>query len=287
MAQLDWEDACLRVRDDDGLPCRDVGAWSEDKLFVWHKYIQTTTSAMVGKPAWKAGLAYVDLFAGPGVCRVRETGRRLPGSPLIALMAPKPFEVVALVEKDARLAEACRKRTSRIASANAPLVIEGDANVVVPDIVKLLPRGALTLAFIDPEGLDVHWSSVSSLAGAGRVDLLILFADAYDAVRNLDNFLSGSDDRLDRMMGPKSQWKDRVRQLPNWEGNTLREFFADEYIGLLKSQLGYVAAGTKTISGPSGPLYRLIYASKHPRGLDFWNKVDFKDRRGQAGLFGP
>lgn len=289
MAKLTWNEACEsgQVQHDDGLPVRDVGAWSEDKLFVWHKYIQTTTSAMVGKSAWMAGLVYVDLFAGPGICRIRETGRRIPGSPLIAMLAAKPFSQVLLVEKDPHLAAACRTRVRRIASLPVPTVFEGDSNDRVIDVVRSIPRGALTLAFVDPEGLDARWETIATLAGAGRVDLLLLFADAYDAVRNLDNFLSGADPRLDDTLGPKSDWREGVRRLPNWEGNVLRAFFAEQYVGQLKKHLGYRVAGSKVIRGPSGPLYRLIYASKHDRGLDFWNKVDHRDRHGQSGLFGP
>jgi hypothetical protein len=33
------------------------------------------------------------------------------------------------------------------------------------------------------------------------------------------------------------------------------------------------------------PLYRLIFASKHKRGHDFWNKVIKKDVYGQSKLF--
>lgn len=241
---------------------------------------------MVGKPAWKSGLAYVDLFAGPGVCRVRGTTRKLPGSPLIAAMAAKPFAQITLVESDADCAAACKSRLKALGCDRAR-VIQGDCNAVIEQVVASLPPGALTLAFIDPEGLDTAWETVERLANAGRVDLLILFADAYDAIRNLDRFLSGEDNRLSRVMGPKSKWQDRVRSLPNWEANTLRDFFSSEYIDLLKSHLGYKACDTKIVKGPSGPMYRLIYASKHAQGLDFWKKVDFKDRHGQAGLFGP
>lgn len=32
------------------------------------------------------------------------------------------------------------------------------------------------------------------------------------------------------------------------------------------------------------PLYRLIFASKNAKGLEFWNKVTAKDRTGQMGF---
>lgn len=284
MAQMTWEGACERVRSDDGLPVRKVGAWSEDKLHVWHKYIQTTTVAMVGKPAWKAGIYYVDLFAGPGVCTVADSGKRIPGSPIIAALAPKPFTRILMCELDPAIASACEKRMNALNATHAS-VFQGNSNDLVDSIAKEIPAKALTLGFLDPEGLDVHFETVERLASIGQVDLLILFADAYDALRNLESLLDGSDDRLDRMLGPGSNWKDEVRKLPNWEGNTLREYFSKKYIEQLKGRLGYAAADTKIIKGPKGPLYRLVYVSKHERGLDFWRKVDHRDRFGQAQLF--
>ena len=86
-----WQELCQKVAIDDHLKVRDVGSWTIDKLFFWNRYIEIATTAMVGHPQWSAGLIYVDLFAGPGVCRLRDTGERLPGSPLIAANAPKAF----------------------------------------------------------------------------------------------------------------------------------------------------------------------------------------------------
>ncbi|MBN8598663.1 MAG: three-Cys-motif partner protein TcmP [Planctomycetes bacterium] len=285
MAQVPWEEACARVRDDDGLPCREVGAWSEDKLFVWHSYIQTTSTSMVGKPQWAAGLFYVDLFGGPGVCQVKNSTRRLPGSPLIAAMAAKPFKHIFVVDSDQRNAVACEQRLAKVGAKDRATVFTGDSNKIVNEIARRIPKGALTLALVDPEGLDVDFETLRTLSSAGRVDLLILFADAYDALRNLDAFVSGDDKRLDRMLGARSDWRKRLGELPNWEPNNLREFFSRQYIETLKNELGYAAADTKIIRGPHGPLYRLVYASKHPRGLDFWQKVDARDRHGQKGLF--
>jgi hypothetical protein len=84
-----WPDLCKLYEADDGLPAREVGSWTEDKLYFWNRYIDITTKAMIGNPQWPAGLAYVDLFAGPGICRLKETGRRIPGSTLIAANSPK------------------------------------------------------------------------------------------------------------------------------------------------------------------------------------------------------
>ena len=110
MARNRWPELCESVKQDDGLPTRMVGHWSENKLFFWSRYIEITTSAMVGHSKWQTGLIYVDLFAGPGVCTIRESKKRIPGSPLIAANAPKPFKKIILCEKDSTLVDACEKR---------------------------------------------------------------------------------------------------------------------------------------------------------------------------------
>ncbi len=99
-----WDEVCQLVHEDDRLPVRNVGSWTEDKLWFWNRYIDIATSAMVGHPAWPNGLVYVDLFAGPGVCVVRDTNRRIPGSAVIAANAPKPFRHIIACELDDELA---------------------------------------------------------------------------------------------------------------------------------------------------------------------------------------
>jgi hypothetical protein len=45
-----WPELCELVEQDDGLPTRDAGPWTEDKLFFWNRYIDITTTSMVGHP---------------------------------------------------------------------------------------------------------------------------------------------------------------------------------------------------------------------------------------------
>ncbi len=68
-----WSELCKSVESDDGHYARESGFWAEEKLFRWNRYIEITTTAMVGHRAWPNGVAYVDLFAGPGVCVNRES----------------------------------------------------------------------------------------------------------------------------------------------------------------------------------------------------------------------
>ncbi len=286
MAKDRWPELCEQVSEDDGLPTRTVGHWSEEKLFFWNRYIDITTRAMVGNPHWKAGLVYVDLFAGPGICTLKDSGRRIPGSPLIAANAPKPFEKIIVCEKDPACAEACRIRLEKTSARNRVCVLEGDCNQRVGEIARMIPDRALTLVFSDPTGLHGHFETIRTLSRCGRVDLLILFADTYDIVRNVDLYeQQGIASHLDRVLGPDSHWRDKWSQLVNRSPENIRRLFADIYQKELSQKLGYKEFGEKTIKCAGKPLYRLIYASKHERGLDFWNKITKKDPSGQKRLF--
>ncbi|MBI2825277.1 MAG: three-Cys-motif partner protein TcmP [Planctomycetia bacterium] len=279
-----WHELCQLVATDDGRPVREVGIWTEKKLWFWNRYVDIVTSAMVGHPMWRTGLAYVDLFAGPGVCVIRENGRRIPGSVLIAAHAPKPFRRIVACELNPDLANACEARIANTSAAGRCRIVTGDCNARIHDILSAIPESVLTLAFIDPPGLDAHFETIRTLAAKGRVDLLVLFADAVDALRNVGQYTTQQDSNLDLVLGVDSNWRTRRKELNDCTANRFRILLADIYRGQLR-QLGYSQFGEKIMSTRHGPLYRLVFASKHERGLEFWDKVTKKDKGGQKDLF--
>jgi three-Cys-motif partner protein len=284
MAQDRWPELCKLYTSDDGLQVREVGSWTEDKLFFWNRYIDITTRAMVGHPKWPAGLVYVDLFAGPGICKLRESGRRIPGSTLIAANTPKPFRAILAIELNADLANALAARLKNSPAAAVAKVFEGNCNTAINQLVPHIPERALTLGFIDPEALNVDFETVKKLSDCGQVDLLILFADRMDLVRNVDRYENENPSILDRMMGSHSRWRERWAQLANRSADNICRLFVDEYKTQLTNRLGYRAFGEKVMESQNGPIYRLIFASKNDKGLEFWDKVTQRDRDGQMGL---
>ena len=277
-----WPELCELVKQDDGFATRDSGPWAEKKLHFWNRYIDITTSSMVGHPGWPEGLVYIDLFAGPGVCTIRDSNRRVPSSPLIAAHAPKAFRKILLCELDPANASACEERLKKSPAANTFKVFCGDCNEQVAHIVKEIPRGALTLAFIDPTGLHIKMETIKKLASAGRVDLLILFPDAVDVLRNIDLYRAQTDSNLDQFLGADSDWRTKLDALGSAEPSKVRQLFATLYQRQLKKHAKYEVFGDEVIKGPQGPLYRLIFASKHERGSEFWEKVTKKELGGQG-----
>jgi hypothetical protein len=85
-------------------------------------------------------------------------------------------------------------------------------------------------------------------------------------------------------MGPHSRWRELWGQLVNRSADNICRLFVDEYKSQLKKRLGYRVFGEKEMETKNGPIYRLIFASKNDKGLEFWEKVTQKDRDGQMGF---
>jgi three-Cys-motif partner protein len=282
-----WRELCEPLEIDDGLRnWEQAGHWTRDKLYFWKRYIDITTAAMHGHRAFPGGLVYVDLFAGAGVCTLRDSGERIPGSAIIAVSAQKPFARILVCEKDPELAEACRTRLARTLVAQRCHVFTGDCNCLIGQIVEKIPDDSLTLAFIDPKGLDAKFETIATLSRDRRVDFVVLFADAYDINRNAHYYYwDNSNSKLDQVLGPDSDWRAQIDNLANQSSVNLRKKFADIYKDQLRRHLGYSAFHEKVICDGGMPLYRLIYASRHSLGLKFWEEAVGQDSAGQRELF--
>ncbi len=281
-----WQGLCEAVRQDDILPTREVGVWTERKLWWWNRYIKITTHAMVGNPQFPGGIVYVDLFAGPGVLTLKGSGTRVPGSPLIAAEAPKQFSKIILCEKDTDIADACESRLKARGHGDRCVVVRGDCNQQIEEICRHIPSRSLTLAFVDPTGLHAKFETVERLAKGRSVDFLILVADGYDIVRNVEVYAKQDRSNLDEFLGDGSNWRDAFANLPNYDSNHICRMFLDEYQTQLKNRLGYSHFGAENLKLPKGTgLYRILFASRHELGMKFWRESTKTDKDGQSVMF--
>jgi three-Cys-motif partner protein len=134
----------------DGLPIRESGRWAEEKLYYLGRYLKIFSVGMKNK--WAGRLYYIDLFAGPGRCRIRDTEREIDGSPLIALLG-FDFAKYFFFEMDRGCFEALEARVRRRAPHKYANVVMtcGDCNEKTDRVT--LRSGGLGLAFIDPTGI--------------------------------------------------------------------------------------------------------------------------------------
>ena len=251
---------------DDGLITPEVGDWSGDKHhFLW-RYLNAFTTAMRGKK-WK-GLHYIDLFSGAGIERLKTSQRLGWGSPLLAAQAKHPFTRLHLCEKKPGKCNVLAQRLQKFPQPSEPLVLCGDANAKVDEIVGPIPPRALCLAFLDPYGFHLDFETVRALS-LRRMDLIIFFPDHVDALRNWNFNYAKPGSSLDRFMGSGADWLGALQRSPQTK---LAEVLREVYISRLKT-LGYKHFEYERISRPGHPLYLLIFCSNHPAGGKIWRGI--------------
>lgn len=270
----------------DGLVMRESGEWAKHKLYYVARYMHIFTAGMKNK--WQQRMGYVDLMAGPGRCYVRETGEEFAGSPVLAIQNEPQFDRLVFVENNPESAAALTART--VSASDRRTVLAGDCNdsATIKAIRAVLPAGVLTLAFVDLLGLDVPFETVAALTEHRKMDLAVTFPGWVDINRNIAAALNTADgERLDRFFGAP-EWRDVVRQFERGGADRpdLPTALADHYGSRLRT-LGYPVLEQlhRTMrNNRNAPLYRLLLASKHPRGGDFFRKIAAIEHDGQRGF---
>ena len=182
----------------DGLPARTGGIWTREKLRYLQKYASAFMSAMGPKRsqgAWER-LVYVDLLAGPGLGIDTQSGEEFYGSPLIALAVRPKFDHLYLADKGRENIAALKRRIS-VEDSNRVTITHGDCNVLVDDTLKQISTKTLGLAFVDPQGFEVHFDTLAKFARR-RIDLLYLFPTGIGWRRNWKQALPLDDSKIDK-----------------------------------------------------------------------------------------
>ncbi|MEW6093795.1 MAG: three-Cys-motif partner protein TcmP [Chloroflexota bacterium] len=282
--------------EDDGLPIRTFGKWTKQKLHYLQKYIYMFETSM-RQMKWCAR-CYVDLFAGRGKYRVEDQKDILLGSPLIALTTKHPFTHYFFADTVQEHIDILKQRCTLISSINKQFYV-GDANKVVSNIVAEIkaiernrPEGSwssLNLAFLDPDGLELEWRTIATLAKVKRMDLIIHYSQS-GLTRNFENCINTDGETIiDRFFGD-FEWRRIYEQCKLGDPIQIHRRLMDYYMSKL-SDLGYL--DVKDVEDYEGseplmrntrqaPLYRLLFASKHKRGHDFWKEVVRRDVTGQT-----
>lgn len=264
----------------DGLPARVVHAWSDEKLFYLQHFMDIFTTGM--KNRWER-LVYADFFAGPGINVEEEGGEESLGSPLRALEFDQ-FSALFFNDADPTAVDALRDRTATQPPGRV-LIKNLDCNDAVESARDFLfppgsERTTLGLAFIDPTAYQMSFDSVRRLVRDVRLDLIVTFMTSYPRrFIGLPGFDEGSD--FDRFMGTRD-WLRLDTERPVF-GFT-RELL-DIYEANLQT-LGYLPPNdsARILNTRGATIYHLVFASKHPRGNDFFEKISQRDSGGQRKL---
>lgn len=270
--------------EDDGFKVPEVGNWSTKKWSLMGAYCNIFTNGMRNK--WDQ-LVYIDLFAGAGFARTKETNRIYFSSSLIALAVPVKFDKYIFCEKDPELMSALKERVSRLFPKQDVSFVLGDANDEIEVIRNLMPAYSkgntrLPFCFVDPFSLDLQFKTIQTL-GQDLMDFLILMALHMDANRNLSNYLNDNNDKIAQFTGD-DYWREEFMKYDNKQKDFIK-YLADKYDQNMMN-LGYIKPANKhlvRIASRNLPLYYLAFYTKHNRGNDFYKKVK-KTATGQTEL---
>ncbi|MBI3201456.1 MAG: three-Cys-motif partner protein TcmP, partial [Myxococcales bacterium] len=260
-------------------PVQCVGIWATDKHHYLRQYIEATRAvrAKYLEPKGHGGAAFIDLFAGPGMVRVRDNGEIRPGSPLIALQHREAaFSKLVLADRDpANVAALQARTTSDVARVK---IIPGDSNANIDQIASQIPEYGLNIALVDPYALSaLKFSSLERLAQFSRMDLIVHFPTA-DIKRNV------------RQNENTRQWLTEALGTSRWLKEMTSMIDVGRLIELFKEQLSSLGYGSKAVrsepikNNKNLPLYYLVYASKNPRGDAIWQSITKNKPTGQTGM---
>lgn len=301
----------LPTPEDDGLLVRSIAGHSWQKAYYISRYTDTAATALQTK--FRGRRAYVDLFAGPGICTERETDKLSWGSGLMALQINAPFDLYVLNDIDAKATSALAVRAGEIKTGTVfevdlrqpdagehlrdiaattvlrpPKVVitTGDANWVTLRLAPLLDslgKRRYVLGIIDPTKAIFDWDAFEALAMYERaMDVLAIFPDVMGIMRALPYYMhnEASAAKLSRFLGP-IDWRPIVKDEPRRAEHRLCEAYEEQMRTLLDFHIG-----NKRGVGPNRlPLYHLIFGSKRESGMDLWNSVTSRQPNGQDELF--
>jgi three-Cys-motif partner protein len=159
-------------------------------------------------------------------------------------------------------------------------IVPGDCNRLI-DHVKPSP-GSLGLAFIDPTGLSpFKFETMRTLTANRQIDLIINFHEGMGIRMNMHQYMAKEDSALDLFVG-SDRWRKEIGE-DSTSLDQLCQAITAEFRDNLRT-LGY-----KIVDGTQIPiraqnnilLYYLLFASKHPRGNEFWEKIGAINPHGQ------
>jgi hypothetical protein len=123
----------------DGEVVQCVNMWAERKYYYLDRYLTATKPARK-KYAKNGNAVYIDLFAGPGACRIKKTKEEILGGALRVIKAEEPFNRIILNDLAHDNYIALKMRTPSRAEIH-----NKDANAVIDNIVDDLSKPILSI----------------------------------------------------------------------------------------------------------------------------------------------
>jgi three-Cys-motif partner protein len=283
------------------------GSWTFQKVRIIEEYAKAYLHIMKEHPYWK--LMYFDGFAGTGEFQTK--GKMTPSvfdnnsiglfdgaaRTIASIKEPKPFDMCYFVELEEQKAALLRASIQKIRESGV-FVAQKDCNEAMLRLASFLTgkwgsggQKYKVLAFIDPFGMNVHWSSIEALRGLG-VDMWILAPTGIGANRLLSRNGQVPDawaSKLESFFGiPKEMiYKNIYQEVTETDlfGNTKTVLTKNEkalneinrmYAERLSTVFKYVSNPYEMRNSINSTMYHLYLASNNTSAVKIANDIVLK-----------
>ena len=259
------------------MPVRCVGEWAYEKIYRLVQYFGIFAGGMSNR--WK-GLNYVEICSGPGRCITRNDRTEMDGTAL-AIIRSKQFPKLKkgiFIDASPRVVDILNQRIKALNASHIAEAVVGDYGdgPGICRILNRLPDSCLNLVFIDPTECDVPFTTIKRLVEyLQNADLLINVALGTDVTRNIvPAILSSSHQtvraKYESFLGVPGfcRQPDVIKLAKLSDHDDLRRKFADTYNQTLRGE-GYQYTDVRAVKH----YYYLLFASRSPKGLEFWKKA--------------
>ena len=248
---------------EDALAVRESGPWAEEK----HKHL-TYYGRMFGTGMKNRfeNRVYLELFGGPGRCRF-PNGSEGPGSPL--QMLDLEFTKFVFIERNVTGAQALETRIAAHPRMADATVYCGDCAEAVRKI-ELPQSKCLALTFVDPTGIShCPFSLIQTLRKRIRTDLLINFPHGMGLKLNQHQYSANEKSILTRFLGTDA-WGKFVTAKPGEFVRGVLDLYKEQLRGL-----DYHVGSHEVVirNQQQTPIYMLVFASRDPLGVAFWDRT--------------
>lgn len=248
---------------EDGLPIRKSGPQAREKHKHLIYYGKMFATSMKNK---FENRVYIELFAGPGRCKFQDHTEG-SGSPLQTM--DLEFTQFIFIEKNLAGAEALESRVNNHSDHNKATIYCGDSSDAVSEIA--LPKSkCLALTFVDPTGIShCPFELIRTLHRRVRTDLLINFPHGMGLKLNQHQYTPHDKSILTKFVGTNAWTKFIDRSPADFVRGVLDLY--KEQLRKLEYLLGTHEVIIRTQQGT--PLYMLLFASRDPLGVRFWDNT--------------
>lgn len=275
----------------DNLPVRCVGGWAMQKIFHLVQYFGIFTIGMKSK--WQGNINYIEICSGPGICVNRENGEEFNGTSICIIehQTREYLKKILFFDHNEVVISTLNKRISDRNITNAKALF-GDyykPDLICDKIIEETKGIGLNLVFIDPTDCSVPFTLISKIKERIKnVDFIVNFAIRTDVNRNIRNTILQPEthqnvlNKYISFLGSNYFFTNPiVIEAAKKDSQTnLRKLFREEYMNSLR-KIGYIHIDFKQIEN----FYDLVFASSHPKGIEFWNKANTIGFDGQHRLF--